>query len=115
VEIVHVLDFTRLEFPMGLEQAGSEQGGYTGFAASALAERAERLRAAGIACQTRLLEGGPALEIVRRAQETGADLIVVGTHGRTGIAHAVLGSVAERVVRHSTCPVLTVPFARKAA
>jgi len=48
------------------------------------------------------------LEIVRFAQELPADLIVLGTHGRGAIAHALLGSVAEKVVRKSPCPVLTV-------
>ena len=46
--------------------------------------------------------------IVDVARSAEADLVVVGTHGRTGVAHAVLGSVAERVVRTAPCPVLTV-------
>jgi nucleotide-binding universal stress UspA family protein len=46
--------------------------------------------------------------IARYAKEAAIDVIVVGTHGRTGIAHAMLGSVAERVVRVAPCPVLTV-------
>jgi nucleotide-binding universal stress UspA family protein len=52
--------------------------------------------------------GDPAGEIVRLAQETKADLVVMGTHGRTGIEHALMGSIAERVVRRAKCPVLTV-------
>lgn len=52
--------------------------------------------------------GEPALSIVELAQERAFDLIVLGTHGRTGIRHALLGSVAERVVRRAGCPVLTV-------
>ena len=52
--------------------------------------------------------GPPFLEIVRCAKEKDADLIVIGTHGRTGVAHALIGSVAEKVVRKSPCPVLTV-------
>ncbi len=52
--------------------------------------------------------GEPALEIVEFARQGGYDLIVVGTHGRTGLRHAILGSVAERVVRRAACPVLTV-------
>ena len=47
-------------------------------------------------------------EIVNRAQEGGYDLIVVGTHGYTGLRHVLLGSVAERVVQRASCPVLTV-------
>jgi len=52
--------------------------------------------------------GEPAAEIVEFAQQGGFDLIVMSTHGRTGIAHALLGSVAERVVRRSPVPVLTI-------
>lgn len=53
-------------------------------------------------------QGPPFLEIVRYAKEVDADLIVLGTHGRTGLAHVLLGSVAEKVVRKASCPVLTV-------
>jgi len=52
--------------------------------------------------------GIPFLEILRVAKEEEVDLIVMGTHGRTGIAHALIGSVAEKVVRHAHCPVLTI-------
>ena len=52
---------------------------------------------------------GPAyLAITDAAQRHGADLIVLATHGRTGLVHLLLGSVAERVARMATCPVLTV-------
>ncbi len=53
-------------------------------------------------------EGQPSVEILRYAEENRIDLIVMGTHGRTGISHALMGSVAEKVVRKSSCPVLTV-------
>jgi nucleotide-binding universal stress UspA family protein len=55
-----------------------------------------------------LLSGNPFVEIVRYAKTSSVDLIVMGTHGRGPIAHVLLGSVAERVVRKSPCPVLTV-------
>jgi universal stress protein A len=54
------------------------------------------------------LWGKPFVEIIRYAKEHGCDLIVMGTHGRGPLAHMVMGSVAERVVRHAPCPVLTV-------
>lgn len=53
-------------------------------------------------------EGHPFVEIVKHASEGKADLIVIGTHGRGAIAHMLLGSVAENVVRKAPCPVLTV-------
>jgi nucleotide-binding universal stress UspA family protein len=52
--------------------------------------------------------GEPATEIVEFARETGQELLVVGTHGRTGLRHALVGSVAERVVRRAQIPVLTI-------
>ncbi len=53
-------------------------------------------------------QGPPYVEIVRYAKEAGIDLLVIGTHGRSGLAHVLLGSVAEKVVRKAPCPVLTV-------
>jgi universal stress protein A len=53
-------------------------------------------------------EGTPFLEILTAAGELPADLIVLGTHGRTGLSHFLMGRVAERVVRKAPCPVLTV-------
>jgi nucleotide-binding universal stress UspA family protein len=56
----------------------------------------------------KLLTGDAWHEIVKLAEEGQFDLIVMGTHGRTGIKHALMGSVAEKVLRKATCPVLTV-------
>ena len=53
-------------------------------------------------------KGVPFLEIIRCAEQIKADLIVCGTHGRTGLKHALFGSVAEKVVRKAPCPVLSV-------
>lgn len=64
--------------------------------------------AGGVVVDTKLLDGVPATEIVELARRGGFDLIVMGTHGRTGIKHAILGSVAEKVVRRAPCPVLAV-------
>jgi nucleotide-binding universal stress UspA family protein len=68
---------------------------------------AERLLGAGRVSAEKVV-GEPAAEIVSFARSAGADLVVVGTHGRTGLEHALMGSVAERVVRRAHCPVLTV-------
>ena len=64
-------------------------------------------RAAGCTT-TEAIFGRGAVTIVEYAQQVGTDLIVMGTHGRTGLAHLFLGSVAERVVRTAPCAVLTV-------
>jgi nucleotide-binding universal stress UspA family protein len=57
---------------------------------------------------TSTVTGIPYEEIIRSAQEAAASLIVLGTHGRTGLDHLIFGSTAERVVRGATCPVLTI-------
>lgn len=56
-------------------------------------------------------EGKPKEDIIKTAEAWKADLIVIGTHGRTGLKHLLLGSVAEQVVRHSKIPVMVVPSA----
>ena len=58
--------------------------------------------------QREVREGNPFYEIIRFAKENEIDLILMGTHGHTGLAHMLLGSVTEKVVRKSPCPVLTV-------
>ena len=55
-----------------------------------------------------MLHGLPADEVIRSAQEHEVDLIVIATHGRTGLKHLLMGSTAERIVRHVRCAVLVV-------
>ncbi|WP_456471829.1 universal stress protein [Methanocaldococcus sp.] len=62
----------------------------------------------GVEIKTKMLDGIPAEEIVRFAKEKNADLIVMGTTGKTGLERILLGSVAERVIKTSPCPVLVV-------
>jgi universal stress protein A len=62
----------------------------------------------GIEHEMLLRFGHPAKEIIAAEADTNAELVVMATHGRTGVSHLILGSVAERVVRESSCPVLTV-------
>ena len=54
--------------------------------------------------------GEPTIEINKYAEENGLDLIIMGTHGRTGLSHLLMGSVAEYVLRHSKIPVMSVPY-----
>ncbi len=58
--------------------------------------------------QLATLAGSPFVEIIRYAREKDIDLIVMGTHGHSGLVHVLLGSVSEKVVRKAPCPVLTV-------
>lgn len=75
---------------------------------SALEDVERRGEDRGIAVETAVVEGSPAQEIVRYAEREDCDVIVMGTHGRGGIDRLLLGSVAEKVVRASSVPVLTV-------
>lgn len=74
----------------------------------------ERHREPELAVEGHLVQGLADREITRMAEQLDAQLIVMGTHGRTGLTHLFLGSVAERVVRTSKVPVLTVPPDRSA-
>ncbi|WP_255412885.1 universal stress protein [Elizabethkingia sp. YR214] len=60
------------------------------------------------------LEGDPMEEIIRFVTGKTADLLIVGTHGRTGLDHWITGSVAEHVIRHATIPVLVIPYNHQA-
>lgn len=62
----------------------------------------------------RLVTGDPATSVVQAAEEENADLIVVGSHGRTGLGRLLMGSVAEAIVRKAHCPVITVKAPHKA-
>jgi len=78
-----------------------------------LEQLAGRLRGGGVSVEFTIGHGDAGREITRIAGECGADAIVIATHGETGWRHALFGSVAEKVVRHATCPVLTVRPARE--
>jgi len=78
-----------------------------------LEEYVRRATGLGVAATQREVLGVPSLRINEAAQETNADLVVLGTHGRTGLEHILLGSTAERVVRGAPCPVLTVRLAHQ--
>ncbi len=74
-----------------------------------LDKRLAELVQAGVPARQVHVDGRPSEVILDLARREGADLIVMGTHGRTGLSHVLLGSVAERVVRQAECPVMTVP------
>jgi nucleotide-binding universal stress UspA family protein len=73
-----------------------------------LAEVKQRAAARGISVETRITTGLPSEEVLAAAEAEEADLIVVGTRGKTGLAHVLLGSTAERIIRRAPCPVLAV-------
>jgi len=75
----------------------------------ATAEIEDMARDAGVAYERVLAEGDPGEELLKLCRDSGFDLIVLGTIGRSGLTRFLLGSVAEKVVRHSHVPVLVVP------
>jgi nucleotide-binding universal stress UspA family protein len=77
-------------------------------------EQVERLAPDDVTVETATVEGTPSTEIVRYTREQPVDTVVMGTHGRGGIDRLLLGSVAERVVRKSAVPVVTVPVSETA-
>jgi nucleotide-binding universal stress UspA family protein len=107
LQIIHVLEFLpgmNPEYPvnhMYLEQLRKE-------AAQHMADLETCATQAGLFTRTSIDIGIPSQRIEAAVAERGADLIVMGTHGRTGLEHILLGSTAERVVRTASCPVLTV-------
>lgn len=105
IHVLHVVDKSMSSL---LEDAGSSD--------DVLEERGKRAvgmieRMAGshdVAATTEIRSGDPAETILEYADEIDADVIIAGTHGRSGVKRHLLGSVTERLVRHSRCPVLTV-------
>ena len=72
--------------------------------------RAETPSRAGVSVSVVIVHGSPAEEIVSFSHDKAFDMVVIGTHGRTGFSHVLMGSVAEAVVRRASCPVLTLHF-----
>jgi nucleotide-binding universal stress UspA family protein len=109
--LLHVREIPPVRAQLGL--APSPPGSYEAEAADAwrqlerAGKTAEEIARAHVGVQ--MVEGSPVDDILRIARESEADLVVLGTHGRTGLRRAMLGSVAESVVRRAPCSVLVVP------
>ena len=109
ISLVHVFDeipAATLSFDLYMPLSAEARDEVLSTVRRRLAERVERSGRPDVTSD--VLVGGTARAIVDAARNHHADLIVMGTHGRLGVAHLLLGSVAERVVRTAECPVLTV-------
>jgi universal stress protein A len=107
VVLVHVIQ----PFTYGMTETFNLVDHYTALktiAGPLLDQAGKKLSTQGVSVETDLLSGPAHHEILQKAGRVKADLIVMGTHGRTGLEHFLLGSVAEKVVRLSPCPVLSV-------
>jgi nucleotide-binding universal stress UspA family protein len=106
LHLLHVSERARFEmateFPLGLDKSLEDAVRDRLLNITTTAEQRE------LKPWFQVVSGTPYREIVRYAQDLSIDLIVMGTHGWGALAHVVMGSVAEKVVRHAPCPVLTV-------
>ena len=111
LELLHVVPTPNYP-PVMLGEGGFSPANYEGSlrddAEKQVAAMADRAEKPGVAVKTTVVVGSPFHDICKIAEQSKSDLIVVGSHGRTGLSHVLLGSVAERVVRHAPCPVLVV-------
>ena len=99
LSLLHVRDDSELN-PL------SYTGEALGASRQAMARYLKRVQDAGVEGESTIVHGVPWREIVEAARAAKVDLIIMGTRGRTGLQHILLGSVAERVVRHAPCSVL---------
>ena len=91
-------------FPVPMAEVFQEIAGY---ARGELAKLAQEARGQGVTVVEKVVQGKPAAEIIRVAREDTIDVIVLGTHGKGVLDHALFGSTTERVVRKAPCPVLS--------
>ena len=107
--LMHAYAIPAYPLPEGVVLATPEQAAeIVSKSSAALHKELDWVRARGVPVDSVIMEGDAFDAIVRVVKERGIDLIVMGTHGRRGVAHALLGSVAEKMVRRGPCPVLTV-------
>jgi universal stress protein A len=109
LELLHVFHVTTYALPGGYVVPDGDQLTLilTDLQARLAAVKRTVLANGPLKVETTLIEGGVATEILRFAKERECDLIVMGTHGRTGMQHLLIGSIAEHIVRTAPCPVLT--------
>ncbi|HKU38266.1 MAG TPA: universal stress protein [Polyangiales bacterium] len=110
LDLLHVFQTTTHALPEGyvLPSAEELERIVQAFQQSLDAAKRTAIECGASNVETVLLQGWISEEIPRFAKERGCDLIVMGTHGRTGVKHLLIGSIAEHVVRSAPCPVLTV-------
>ncbi len=115
--LVHVIEPMNYAVPRWLPEPTALLEEQRKEAAAKIARLADRAHARRVKCTGEVHFGVVYEVIADLARESGADMIVIATHGRTGLAHMIIGSVAERVIHNAACPVLvirTLPSRREA-
>jgi nucleotide-binding universal stress UspA family protein len=109
LDIVHVFNVPTLALPEGYVVPTQEQFALMVSQREGQLAQVKRdaIDAGAVNVEARLVQGHPVSEILTIAKQEKPDLIVMGTHGRTGMKHLLIGSVAENVVRYAPCPVVT--------
>jgi len=109
IVVIHVVPSGPVYADFGIPLASTETVGTTMVAEGekTLAEFVER-RFSDVEARGKVASGDFAEEILRCAKDEHADMIIIGTHGRKGVGRLLFGSVAEQVLRHSPCPVMTI-------
>jgi nucleotide-binding universal stress UspA family protein len=116
IALVHVYQIPNYSYPDVLVPTPPEVAREIEDAArTATIAARERYASSGVDIEPVVLQGRAWQEILRLADERAADLVVVGTHGRSGVSRALLGSVAEKVLRTATRPVLVIPMKKGTA
>ena len=114
IVLLHVMERFPLDHILVREMTGDAFAPFTKTARTDLEQRARSLgKSTGTNVSALVRHGKPYERICQTAKSLGADLIVLSTHGHTGLKHVLLGSTAERVIRHSPCPVLAVRELRR--
>jgi nucleotide-binding universal stress UspA family protein len=113
IDVLHVWEPPRYVIPeIAIQMPGEPQQSLLDFAKAEASKEMEAFISPGSdqspPVQARLQSGDPTDTIIQLAESDRYDLIIMGTHGRTGISHLLLGSVAEKVVRRAPCPVMTI-------
>jgi nucleotide-binding universal stress UspA family protein len=108
IDVVSVVDVNTVAAQSELTNARLVLDELEGQAENAIERVVDRVSEVGIAGETAVIQGAPASGVMDYAEEAGVDLIVMGTHGRSGIDRFLLGSTTERLIRHASVPVVSV-------
>jgi len=108
LHVSEVLEFALPEYYMDRDEASRQLKERKDAAKKELGKIAAEHSKTGLRVNVLVAAGKPFIEIIRVAREQNMDMIVLGTHGRTGLAHILIGSTSEKVVRKAPCPVLTI-------